>query len=499
MYNRVVVRAGRRKGWPKGASSLAAGAATVAVLYIGVVPSVALASSSKPATPSTASKATDAAGTGYWMVSTGGVVYAFGGAKWYGDARNEGRRSPIVGIVATPSGKGYWLIGADGGVFTYGDARFYGTPKPSGRTFVGAAALPAPLGVPGPTGARGERGATGAPGLTGPQGATGAGIQGVAGPTGATGATGATGDGIQGATGATGADGATGSTGPTGATGATGEIGETGANGVTGAIGPTGALGLEGPAGPTGASGAAGVTGASGVAGVAGVTGATGPTGPTGPTGLVGLTGPTGPAGATGAGSTGPTGPTGATGAAGSGGGGGTILETSGGVDLSTIPGGLSGTLGVLPLDGAVLQAPSPYLGVSSFTLPAASGTPYVGQIVPQNETVSTIEAGFSTADELPIGATNIYIAAQLYVSSDGITYSSVGSPVTLPPLTGVILPGTSTFVRATGLNYNLVAGDWATVVFSATATGLDLENTVDGAATAGLIEAPTPAVVLPP
>lgn len=94
-------------------------------------------------------------GSGYWLASADGKVYAFGGARYFGDASNLPLRKPIVGIVATPDGGGYWLVAADGGVFSFGDANFYGseglrgTPSP----VVAGAALPDL--TSGPTGASG--------------------------------------------------------------------------------------------------------------------------------------------------------------------------------------------------------------------------------------------------------------------------------------------------------------------------------------------------------
>ena len=68
-------------------------------------------------------------GKGYWLASEDGGVFAFGDARFYGSlpARMIHPHAVIVGISPTPDGKGYWLLGADGGVFAFGDARFYGT------------------------------------------------------------------------------------------------------------------------------------------------------------------------------------------------------------------------------------------------------------------------------------------------------------------------------------------------------------------------------------
>ncbi len=64
---------------------------------------------------------------GYWLVTVGGSVYAFGDAKSYGSMAGVKLNKPIVGIAATPSGHGYWLVATDGGIFSFGDAHFYGS------------------------------------------------------------------------------------------------------------------------------------------------------------------------------------------------------------------------------------------------------------------------------------------------------------------------------------------------------------------------------------
>lgn len=62
---------------------------------------------------------------GYWLVNSGGEVYSFGGAQYYGGCSKLNK--PAVGMVATTSGNGYYIVAADGGVFTFGDAKFYGS------------------------------------------------------------------------------------------------------------------------------------------------------------------------------------------------------------------------------------------------------------------------------------------------------------------------------------------------------------------------------------
>ena len=65
---------------------------------------------------------------GYWVVTSGGYVKAFGDAKFYGDPPAIGvHPHDITAIAPTLDGHGYWLIGKDGGMFSFGDARFHGS------------------------------------------------------------------------------------------------------------------------------------------------------------------------------------------------------------------------------------------------------------------------------------------------------------------------------------------------------------------------------------
>ncbi|MGO9875862.1 MAG: L,D-transpeptidase [Acidimicrobiia bacterium] len=71
--------------------------------------------------------ASDARGTGYWLLGQDGGIFSYGSARFYGSTGALHLNQPVVGIAATPTGHGYWLVAADGGVFTFGDARFYGS------------------------------------------------------------------------------------------------------------------------------------------------------------------------------------------------------------------------------------------------------------------------------------------------------------------------------------------------------------------------------------
>ncbi|MCA1844741.1 MAG: FG-GAP-like repeat-containing protein [Actinobacteria bacterium] len=63
-------------------------------------------------------------GSGYWMLSRSGTVYAFGGAASYGNAPVG--NAAAVDMERTTSGNGYWVLDDRGDVFPRGDARDFG-------------------------------------------------------------------------------------------------------------------------------------------------------------------------------------------------------------------------------------------------------------------------------------------------------------------------------------------------------------------------------------
>jgi len=308
----------------------------------------------------------------------------------------------------------------------------------------------------GKTGKIGKTGLTGKTGATGAQGAAGAvGAQGVTGATGAAGAAGAQGiQGIQGIQGAQGSVGPAGPTGPTGATGATGAAGATGASGVTGA---------------------AGVTGASGVTGVAGVTGATGDIGPTGAAGPTGATGATGADGATGA--TGPTGP----------GGSESVQLSSSGKDavtITTLAGGLTGSGAVLPLSGSGAI-------ITSLTSGSVDATTVSGlaQPLPKNSTLTGLTASFTVSQAQSLIGTTVYVTGQVWKANPGSTsFSPIpgAACTTSPSLTGLISSGMSSACTVAGLSIPVTAGTRLVTVFSATADGISMINSITGYGSAG-------------
>jgi hypothetical protein len=59
--------------------------------------------------------------SGYWMVGAGGTVYAFGDARWLGNAAVPAGVD-AVDLEPTPSGDGYWVVDGRGTVSAFGDA-----------------------------------------------------------------------------------------------------------------------------------------------------------------------------------------------------------------------------------------------------------------------------------------------------------------------------------------------------------------------------------------
>ncbi len=289
---------------------------------------------------------------------------------------------------------------------------------------------------------------------------------------------------VPGPQGPQGPQGIPGDTGPAGPQGVQGLQGPQGVPGNTGATGPQGVQGIQGQPGPTGAAGTNGVTGPTGPTGATGADGVTGPTGPTGAAGTNGVTGPTGPTGATGAdGVTGPTGPTGIAGSA-------AIIPFASGlpVSLTTVAGGLVGTPAFVGFGSS-----APGLAISGGTInltnPAGTLTNFAFSM-PRDGIITSLSAFFSTTAALSLVGSTIQITAQLYrsVTPDNVFTAVPGAAVSLTPaLTGVISAGTLSSGVTDGLNIPVTPETRLMLVFTATASGLTLVNTVAGYASGGL------------
>ena len=346
--------------------------------------------------------------------------------------------------------------------------------------------------------------------------------------------------GIQGLQGDVGPAGPVGPEGPAGLEGPQGPVGPQGLAGIpgpAGAVGPQGPQGDPGPVGPAGAQGLQGEVGPAGPEGPQGIQGEVGPAGPEGPQGIQGEIGPAGPVGPQGSlanlvtyspatainytagqpvfydGSTyvvtidaptgtpgvssdyvlvakkGDPGPAGATGTAGTGGGGAIIPFASGApINMTTIIGGLTGTSAVLGFGNSAS-------GISNsggfIDLTGGAGVNLnMAFSVPRDGVITSLSAFFSTTVAQSLIGSTVSVTAQVYMADkNSNTFTPVpGAMATLAPtFTGILAIGSPASGTTTGLSIPVPAGSRLLLVFSATATGISLINTVSGYASAGL------------
>ena len=109
---------------------------------------------------------------------------------------------------------------------------------------------------------------------------------------------------------------------------------------------------------------------------------------------------------------------------------------------------------------------------------------------MPRDGTITSIAAYFSTTVALGLVGTTVTITAQLYESTtpDNTFTPIPGAIATLAPaLTGVLAIGTTSNGVTTGLSIPVTTEGRYLLVYSITAAGVSLINTVDGYASAGL------------
>lgn len=169
---------------------------------------------------------------------------------------------------------------------------------------------------------------------------------------------------------------------------------------------------------------------------------------------------------------------------------GGAIIPFASGspVTLTTLIGGLTGTTSLVGFGNSVSGVS---LVGSNLDLTGATGTLLnFAFTAPRSGSITSMSAFFSTTAALSLVGTTITIQAQLYKAlSASNTFTPVsGAAVNLAPgLTGVLARGTTSSGQTTGLNIPVAAGDRYLLVFSATASGLTLVNTIEGYASAGV------------
>ena len=73
-------------------------------------------------------------GRGYWLAAAGRPCLLLRRRPPLRSAAGELHNDHIVAMAATPDGRGYWLVSSGGRVFRYGDAEYYGSASPAVRT-----------------------------------------------------------------------------------------------------------------------------------------------------------------------------------------------------------------------------------------------------------------------------------------------------------------------------------------------------------------------------
>lgn len=178
----------------------------------------------------------------------------------------------------------------------------------------------------------------------------------------------------------------------------------------------------------------------------------------------------------------------GATGAVGATGSGAVIPFASGiPLTLTTIAGGLVGTPGFVGF-GSSAPGVSIVGGVINLTNAAGTLTNFAFS-VPRAGTLTSITAFFSTTLALSLVGSTVTVTAQLYISTTpNNTFTAFGPAVALTPaLSGILAIGTISTGSATGLSLSIPANSRLLLVYTASASGLSLLNTVAGYASAGI------------
>ncbi|GAF22885.1 hypothetical protein JCM19047_2664 [Bacillus sp. JCM 19047] len=158
---------------------------------------------------------------------------------------------------------------------------------------------------------------------------------------------------------------------------------------------------------------------------------------------------------------------------------------------LTTIAGGLAGTTSLVGFGNSVVGVG--LVGGNAIDLTGAAGTLLnFAFVVPRSGTITALSGFFSVTAGLSLVGSTVTITAQVFRSPGPTPTNTLtaipGAVVTLAPaLTGAITIGATSSGITSGLNIPVAAGDRLLLVFSATATGLTLLNTVAGYASGGL------------
>ena len=108
---------------------------------------------------------------------------------------------------------------------------------------------------------------------------------------------------------------------------------------------------------------------------------------------------------------------------------------------------------------------------------------------VPRDGTITSLSAFFSNTAGLSLLGTTVNLTAELYVADQGSNYFvPLGGYTTLSPaFTGIASIGSTASANNSSLNIPVTRGQRILLVFSATASGLSLVNTLTGYVSAGI------------
>lgn len=147
--------------------------------------------------------------------------------------------------------------------------------------------------------------------------------------------------------------------------------------------------------------------------------------------------------------------------------------------DVTTISGGLSGTVAAVPVSGNVTSS-------NSYTIVGGvlndQGAPAHGQSMPRDGTMTSMSFYADLRVAMALVGTTVTVQAQLYSSPtpNGAFTAVPGALVTAaPPLTGVLGPGTTMSGITTGLSIPVTEQTRLLIVVSATASGVTLINSI--------------------
>ncbi|PEL93765.1 hypothetical protein CN602_29555 [Bacillus cereus] len=171
--------------------------------------------------------------------------------------------------------------------------------------------------------------------------------------------------------------------------------------------------------------------------------------------------------------------------------GNGSIIPfASGGpIVVTTIAGGLVGTASLIGF-GSSATGITPVGGAIDLTGTALGPILDFSFSMPGDGVITSISAYFSTTQPLALVGTTVTITAQLYSSTtpDNIFTPIPGALVTLAPaLTGALALGSVSNGITTGLSIPVTEETRLLLVFSATATGISLINSIAGYASGGI------------